>query len=86
MAKGELSDSHGFVRDRTRSIRQDFTLQNSRGMEAIEAHEIIARYHILCIHQLCEVKNFSNQQEMEQLRKGSEAIICQDGVRVTTNV
>ncbi|KAF9389446.1 hypothetical protein CPB97_011362 [Podila verticillata] len=69
VTKGELSDSHGFVRDRTRSIRQDFTLQNSRGMEAIEAHEIIARYHILCIHQLCEVKNFSNQQEMEQLRK-----------------
>ncbi|KAG0099270.1 hypothetical protein BGZ93_008403 [Podila epicladia] len=69
VAKGELADSHAFVRDRTRSIRQDFTLQNSRGLEAIEAHEIIARYHILCIHQLCEVKSFSQQQEMEQLRK-----------------
>ncbi|KAF9428395.1 hypothetical protein BGZ94_002535 [Podila epigama] len=69
VAQGDLADSHGFVRDRTRSIRQDFTLQNSRGLEAIEAHEVIARYHILCIHQLCEVKTFSNQQEMEQLRK-----------------
>ncbi|KAG0018552.1 hypothetical protein BGZ81_010188, partial [Podila clonocystis] len=69
VAKGELADSHAFVRDRTRSIRQDFTLQNNRGLEAIEAHEIIARYHILCIHQLCEVKSFSQQQEMEQLRK-----------------
>ncbi|KAG0298982.1 hypothetical protein BGZ98_010386 [Dissophora globulifera] len=67
--KGDLADSHAFVRDRTRSIRQDFTLQNHRGPEAIEAHEIIARYHILCIHQLCEDKNFSEQQEMEQLRK-----------------
>ncbi|KAF9085798.1 hypothetical protein BGX27_003363, partial [Mortierella sp. AM989] len=65
----DLSDSHAFVRDRTRSIRQDFTLQNNRGSEAIYAHEIIARYHILCSHQLCENENFSEQQEMEQLRK-----------------
>ncbi|KAG0344295.1 hypothetical protein BG004_004572 [Podila humilis] len=70
VAKGDdLHSSHAFVRDRTRSIRQDFTLQNSRGMEAIEAHEIIARYHILCAHQLCEVENFSLQQEVEQLEK-----------------
>ena len=70
VAKGDLADSHAFIRDRTRSIRQDFTLQNNRGLEAVEAHEIIARYHIMCIHQLCENKNFSEQQEMEQLRKG----------------
>ncbi|ORY95200.1 SAC3/GANP/Nin1/mts3/eIF-3 p25 family-domain-containing protein, partial [Lobosporangium transversale] len=69
VAQGDLSDSHAFVRDRTRSIRQDFTLQNSRGVEAVQAHEIIARYHILCMHQLCENKGFSEQQEMEQLRK-----------------
>ncbi|KAF9951101.1 hypothetical protein BGZ72_007308 [Mortierella alpina] len=69
VAPGDLSDSHPFVRDRTRSIRQDFTLQNNRGIEAVQAHEIIARYHILCIHQLCENDNFSAQQEMEQLRK-----------------
>ncbi|KAF9397700.1 hypothetical protein BGX21_008597 [Mortierella sp. AD011] len=65
----DLSDSHAFVRDRTRSIRQDFTLQNNRGIEAVQAHETIARYHILCSHQLCENENFSEQQEMEQLRK-----------------
>ncbi|KAF9346424.1 hypothetical protein BGX26_002077, partial [Mortierella sp. AD094] len=65
----DLSDSHAFVRDRTRSIRQDFTLQNNRGIEAVQAHEIIARYHILCSHQLCETEHFSEQQEMEQLRK-----------------
>ncbi|KAG0202955.1 hypothetical protein BGX33_009375 [Mortierella sp. NVP41] len=68
-SEGDLADSHGFVRDRTRSIRMDFTLQNSRGIEAVQAHEIIARYHILCIHQLCELTTFNNQQEMEQLRK-----------------
>ncbi|KAG5437182.1 hypothetical protein PCANB_001159 [Pneumocystis canis] len=64
-----LSETHSFVRDRTRSIRQDFTFQNSRGLEAVECHERIARYHILCLHQLCEVKNFSQQQENEQLQK-----------------
>ena len=64
-----LQATHSFVRDRTRSIRQDFTLQNDRGVHAIECHERIARYHILCLHQLCEVKGFSQQQEMEQLRK-----------------
>jgi len=71
VAEGDLADSHAFVRDRTRSIRQDFTLQNNRGLEAVEAHETIARYHILCMHQLCENKGFSEQQEMEQLRKGN---------------
>ncbi|KAF9168146.1 hypothetical protein DFQ26_001039 [Actinomortierella ambigua] len=67
----DLMDSHSFIRDRTRSIRQDFTLQNNRGVEAVKAHEIIARYHILCLHQLCEEEGerFSQQQEMEQLRK-----------------
>ncbi|KAF9969881.1 hypothetical protein BGZ73_007569 [Actinomortierella ambigua] len=67
----DLLDSHSFIRDRTRSIRQDFTLQNNRSVEAVKAHEIIARYHILCLHQLCEEEGerFSQQQEMEQLRK-----------------
>lgn len=74
VGQGDLADSHAFVRDRTRSIRQDFTLQNSRGIEAVKAHEIIARYHILCMHQLCENKNFSQQQELEQLRNGMEPL------------
>ncbi|KAG4304358.1 hypothetical protein PORY_002333 [Pneumocystis oryctolagi] len=70
-----LSETHSFVRDRTRSIRQDFTFQNSRGLEAVECHERIARYHILCLHQLCEVKNFSQQQENEQLQKVLQSLI-----------
>lgn len=64
-----LRATHFFVRDRTRSIRQDFTLQNIRGQEAIPAHERIARYHILCLHKLRGEKGFSEQQELEQLRK-----------------
>ncbi|ORX92049.1 hypothetical protein K493DRAFT_303634 [Basidiobolus meristosporus CBS 931.73] len=64
-----LEDSHAFVRDRTRSIRQDFTFQNCRDLVAVSAHERIARYHILCLHQLCQSPNFSEQQEVEQLQK-----------------
>ncbi|EMR11113.1 hypothetical protein PNEG_00710 [Pneumocystis murina B123] len=70
-----LSETHSFVRDRTRSIRQDFTFQNSRGLEAVDCHERIARYHILCLHQLCEVKSFSQQQENEQLQKVLQSLI-----------
>ncbi|ORX54691.1 hypothetical protein BCR36DRAFT_321909 [Piromyces finnis] len=67
--KHGIEDTHGFVRDRTRSIRQDFSLQNIRDKSAVDAHERIARYHILCLHQLCEKEGFSVQQEKEQLFK-----------------
>lgn len=65
----DLHDSHHFVRDRTRSIRQDFTLQHIREEIAIECHERIARYHILCLHELCDRSGWSDQQEIEQLSK-----------------
>lgn len=68
-----LEKCHPFIRDRTRSIRQDFTLQNIRDQKAVEAHERIARFHILCLHEMCHLdeEKFSEQQETEQLRKGS---------------
>lgn len=68
-----LEKCHAFVRDRTRSIRQDFTLQNIRDVTAVEIHERIARFHILCLHEMCELDEgkFSKQQETEQLRKGN---------------
>jgi len=72
LAKESLFDTHGFIRDRTRSIRQDFTLQNDRGPIAIECHERIARYHILCLHFLRDkegVGSYQEQQELEQVRK-----------------
>jgi uncharacterized protein YxjI len=69
MAHG-VENTHFFVRDRMRSIRQDYTLQNERGISAITVHEKIARYHIACSHLLCETSSFSESQEMEQLRKG----------------
>ena len=72
MMENPLITSHGFLWDRTRSIRQDFTLQNIRDINAVEVHEKIARFHILSLHELCEYdeEKFSQQQEMEQLGKG----------------
>ncbi|CCG84170.1 protein of unknown function [Taphrina deformans PYCC 5710] len=67
-------DTHGFVRDRTRSIRQDFTLQNERGSVAIACHERIVRFHILSLHQMCGIDGFDAHQEMEQLRKTLQSL------------
>ncbi|KAG1455932.1 hypothetical protein G6F55_006788 [Rhizopus delemar] len=71
MSTYPLEKCHAFIRDRTRSIRQDFTLQNIRDVTAVEAHERIARFHILCLHEMCgmDESKFSEQQETEQLRK-----------------
>ncbi|ORY80050.1 SAC3/GANP/Nin1/mts3/eIF-3 p25 family-domain-containing protein, partial [Protomyces lactucae-debilis] len=69
-----LELTHGFIRDRTRSIRQDFTLQNNRGPEAILCHERIARFHILSLHLMRAVTGFSEQQETEQLRKTLQSL------------
>ena len=70
LAKYPLEECHSFLRDRTRSIRQDFTLQNYRHDEAVVAHEMIARYHIIAMHWMRSDENFAIHQEMEQLRKG----------------
>lgn len=74
LGKFGIVESYSFVRDRFRSIRNDLTLQNYRGKEAIELHEIIARYHILCCHSLCEIEDVTIQQEHEQLRKSTSFI------------
>jgi len=70
-----LATTHPFIRDRTRSIRQDFTVQNVRGRSAIECNERIARYHILAVGTLREQSGFSESQELEQLRKGAAAAL-----------
>lgn len=71
LAKHAIDKCHKFVRDRTRSIRQDFTLQNIRDISAVHTHERIARFHILSLHEMCEYDEgtFSLPQEMEQLHK-----------------
>ncbi|WFD29996.1 actin cytoskeleton and mitosis protein [Malassezia sp. CBS 17886] len=62
-----------FLWNRTRAIRQDFIVQSDREALAIECHERIARYHILCLHWKGGVgaEAWSEQQELEQLRKSA---------------
>ncbi|GAA5977587.1 hypothetical protein JCM10908_005031 [Rhodotorula pacifica] len=64
-----LAATHPFLRDRTRSVRQDFTVQNIRNVDAVRCNERIARYHILAVGVMREESGFSEQQELEQLRK-----------------
>ncbi len=69
-----LLEVHGFIRDRTRGIRQDFGYQRSWGMEEnVQAHERIARFHILSMYELGKVQEKADpswlKQEAEQLNK-----------------
>ncbi|RKP19055.1 hypothetical protein ROZALSC1DRAFT_29311, partial [Rozella allomycis CSF55] len=66
-----FSAVHNFIRDRTRSIRQDFTLQNIRDDCCVRIHERIARFHIVSGYLLCEEDpaEFDAFQNTEQLRK-----------------
>ncbi|KAJ3299318.1 hypothetical protein HK104_009343 [Borealophlyctis nickersoniae] len=70
-----LRASYGFVRDRTRSIRTDLTLQNVRDMNAVDIHERIARYHLICSHHLCDAEGVDISQEIEQLRKTLQSLM-----------
>ncbi|WFD22839.1 actin cytoskeleton and mitosis protein [Malassezia equina] len=66
-----------FLWNRTRAIRQDFIVQSDRGAIAIACHERIARYHILCLHWKggLGADAWSEQQELEQLRKTLRSLI-----------
>lgn len=66
---GGMSATHSFIRDRTRAIRKDFTLQNYSGPEAVYCHELSTRFHISSLHLLAGKHGFEESQEMEQLGK-----------------
>lgn len=51
-----------FIFDRTRAIRQDFTIQGGRSPIAVECHERIARFLILSLH---ESKYGQGQEDQE---------------------
>ncbi|KAJ3710129.1 SAC3/GANP/Nin1/mts3/eIF-3 p25 family-domain-containing protein, partial [Lentinula guzmanii] len=57
----------GFVRDRTRAVRGDFTMQHERGREAIGCHERCVRFHVLALHEMRGEKEFSVSLEEQQL-------------------
>ncbi|CEP61412.1 Sac3p LALA0_S03e02278g [Lachancea lanzarotensis] len=66
----KLPDCEGFLWDRMRSIRQDFTYQNYSGPEAVDCNERIVRTHLLILHVMATSEvEYSRQQELEQLHK-----------------
>lgn len=67
----EFVDIHNFVRDRTRSLRQDFTFQGVRDDSYIRIHEESVRFHIMSEHRLTgtDPGKFSSKQNREQLDK-----------------
>ena len=60
-------ESQAFVRDRSRAVRNDFTIQRETGSIAIECHERCTRYHILSLHKLYDVSSFDRAMEIQQL-------------------
>ena len=70
-----FSETHDFIRDRSRAVRADFTMQHETGPIAIECHDRCARYHILALHLERDNKSFSIALEEQQLMN-SEQMSC----------
>ena len=74
---GNLPGLHGFLWDRTRAIRRDFTFFSTLTPEELKMQvyvlENIARFHVTALHLLSQKdirpEDFVEQQELEQLGK-----------------
>ncbi|KAF4998200.1 hypothetical protein FDECE_11841 [Fusarium decemcellulare] len=74
---GNLPTLHGFLWDRTRAIRRDFTFFSSLTPDEMKTQvyvlENIARFHVTALHLLSQdgkaPEDFVEQQELEQLGK-----------------
>lgn len=66
LPRGGLSETAPFIRDRSRAVRNDLTMQHLTGRSAIECHDRCARFHILVMHLERENKNFSMHLEEQQ--------------------
>ncbi|KZT30238.1 hypothetical protein NEOLEDRAFT_1054633, partial [Neolentinus lepideus HHB14362 ss-1] len=67
LPEGGFEATHTFIRDRSRAVRTDFTMQHETGPLAIECHDRCARYHILALHFMREKSDFSIALEEQQL-------------------
>ncbi|CDO70164.1 hypothetical protein BN946_scf185009.g15 [Trametes cinnabarina] len=62
-----FSQTYDFIRDRSRAVRNDFTMQHETGPLAIECHDRCARFHILALHLERDSPRFSIALEEQQL-------------------
>ncbi|KAG9312753.1 SAC3/GANP/Nin1/mts3/eIF-3 p25 family-domain-containing protein [Chiua virens] len=60
-------ETFNFIRDRSRAVRTDFTMQHEMGAVAIECHDRCARFHILALHAERDRPGFSVALEEQQL-------------------
>ncbi|KAI6024208.1 hypothetical protein EDC04DRAFT_2725458 [Pisolithus marmoratus] len=67
LPRGGFSATFSFIRDRSRAVRNDFTMQHEMGPLAIECHDRCARFHILAIHLERDSSGFSIPLEEQQL-------------------
>ncbi|KAI6014532.1 SAC3/GANP/Nin1/mts3/eIF-3 p25 family-domain-containing protein [Pisolithus microcarpus] len=67
LPRGGFSATFSFIRDRSRAVRNDFTMQHEMGPLAIECHDRCARFHILAIHLERNSSGFSIPLEEQQL-------------------
>ena len=73
----DLGSVQPFLWDRTRAIRNDFSIQQFKDLQSIKVsiscHERIARFHLLSTHQMTHpdvpAGEYSYQQDIEQLDK-----------------
>ena len=65
--QGGFSQTYNFIRDRSRAVRSDFTMQHETGALAIECHDRCARFHIMALHLERDNTNFSIALEEQQL-------------------
>lgn len=62
-----MEKSAAFIRDRSRAVRNDLTMQHLTDSTAMDCHDRCARFHILAIHYLNGKPGFSLALEEQQL-------------------
>lgn len=67
LPRGGFQGTFNFIRDRSRSVRNDFTMQHITGPLAIDCHDRCARFHILGMHLQRDVPGFQYEMEDQQL-------------------
>ena len=82
LPRGGFSRTFDFIRDRSRAVRNDFTMQHSHGSEAIECHDRCTRFHILALHFERDRTTFSIPLEEQQLMNSSSQPSCCTDLRV----
>lgn len=72
-AKFSFDQVYHFVRDRTRSVRQELNVEGMKGEECMTVHGHIARFHIMSWHRTCKLTHIehgcSAKQNVEDMEK-----------------